>query len=218
MIKVRGRVDVAVVATLENLGNITADKSLDSEGGTEGISFDPGIGEGDIGQSPELPVGKAGGHIPGTTPEITILNLNLSEHPLALAITQATGKGTGGLFDHPDLHRDPTRVIGPGLKGHLDIAEQPGSVETFEVFLQAFAVEQLTRFQGDFAADDPGLGFALNRFTLVVGTGTLLVEELHLHVVDQALADRQHNFSLRTHPGGSGDPGEGIALIGIPFL
>ena len=65
LIEIRNGVKVAVVLALEHLRHIAADEGLGPEGGAEGITLDPGVGEGDIKQAAELAVGEAGGDVPG---------------------------------------------------------------------------------------------------------------------------------------------------------
>ena len=108
--------------------------------------------------------------------------------------------------------------LGQGLKGHLDIAEQAGAVEAFDVFFEAAAVEAVTGLGGQFPGHYPELGFALDRLAFGVGGGALLIHELDLDASHGAFPHRQLHHPLGGHLRGPRHPGQGIALVAVPLL
>ena len=80
------------------------------------------------------------------------------------------------------------------------------------------AVEGVAGLDRNLSGDHPGLGFAADRLTLVVGAVALLVEELHFDARHGALTHQQLHHTRGADAGWTGDPSEGIALIGVPLL
>ena len=52
------------------------------------VSFDPGVGEGEVGEAAKLAVGEVERQIPGTPEQIAVRKLHLTKHTLALAVAE----------------------------------------------------------------------------------------------------------------------------------
>ena len=88
------------------------------------VTFDPRVGECEIGKSPELPVGEVEGEIPRTPEQVGVSELHLAENALTLAVAQAAGDRTCRLLNNAENDRDVARFAGHRLERDLDITEQ----------------------------------------------------------------------------------------------
>ena len=105
------------------------------------VAVDPGVGEVDVGQRPVLPIGDVQAQIPGAAEQVGVLQLHLTEHTLALAVPETAGDLSGGLFDNAEHDDDFSGLLRDWTQRHLDVTEQLGAVETFDVLFQQVAVE-----------------------------------------------------------------------------
>ena len=92
VVVVLDRADVAVVLALEDLRHLLTEEQRTAERGAVGITVDPGIGEIEIGQTAVLAVGDVQSGIPGPAQQVGVLHLHLTEHTLALAVSEAAGQ------------------------------------------------------------------------------------------------------------------------------
>ena len=165
-----------------------------------------------------MAVGEVEGGVPGPPPQVAVRQLHLAKHTLALAVAQTTREGPRGLLGDPQHHRHRAGGLGQGLEGHLDIAEQAGAVEAFDVLFEAAAVKAVAGLGGQFPGHHPEPGFALDRLALGIGGGALLIDKLDLDASHGAFPHRQLHHSLGGHLGGTRDPGQGKALVAVPLL
>ena len=135
--------DVAVVFALENLGHLLAQEHRGAEAGAVLVAVDPGIREVEVGQSAVLAVGDVGAQIPGSAEKIAFLQLHLTENTLALAVAKTAGELAGGLLDDAKHDHHIARLFRHRPQGDLDITEQLGGVEPFDIPLKLITVERI---------------------------------------------------------------------------
>jgi len=109
------------------------------------VAVDPGVSEVEVGQCPVLPISHIQAQIPGSAEQVGVLQLHLTEHTLALAVPETAGDLAGGLLDDAEHDDHFTGLLRNRTEGHLDVTEQLGAVEAFDVRLQLGAIEGITR-------------------------------------------------------------------------
>ena len=152
--------------------------------------------------------------IPGSAEKGAFLQLHLTEDTLALAVAETAGELAGGLLDDAKHDHHIARLFRHRPQGDLDITEQLGGVEPFDIPLKLIAVERIAGLDRNLSGDHPLLGLAADGIAVLIGVITLFGEEFDLNTSDTPLEQLQRDHTFRADPLRTGHPCQGIALIG----